>query len=97
MPTPTITSATLDKASYSVGDSALLTVVRGDTSTEARTDSLSVVATGADGAFSETTTVTVSIEATVSEASTVSVSDSSGRVWTAGADDGTTAQFSATI
>lgn len=97
MPTPTITSATLDKPTYSVGDVATLTVVRADTSTEAHSDSLSITATGADGAISETTTVTVSIDGTVTEASTVSVTDSSGRVWSPVSDDSVTAVFSATI
>lgn len=97
MPTPTITSATLDKPTYSVGDTATLTVVRADTSTEARSDSLTVGVVGADGTAGESVTLTVSIDATVNETSTVSVSDSSGRVWTSASDDGSQAVFTATI
>lgn len=98
MPTPTITSATLDKPSYSVGDLATLTVDVADTSTAERSDTLSVVAVGADGTASETTTLTITIDATVSETTTVSVSDSSGRVWTQTSDAGTNpAVFTATI
>lgn len=97
MPTPTITSASLDKDSYAVGDTATLTVVRADGSTEGRSDSLSIVATGADGTPSATETLTITIEATVGESSTISVSDSSGRVWSQASDDGSQAVFTATI
>lgn len=97
MPTPTITSATLDKDSYSIGDVALLTVVRGDTSTEAHSDEIDVVALGADGTSSAITTLTISIEATTSESTEVKVTDSSGRAWSTASDDTVTAVLSATI
>ncbi len=95
--TVAVTSATLDKnpAGYAAGDVMTLTVVRAASSTSERVDTLDVGASAADGTQAAKLTITATIEITTPEASTVAFTDSSGRAWTAGRDDGMTAVFTA--
>lgn len=97
MAQPVISSATFDKDSYSVGDTALLTVVRGDETTTSETDAVTVTATdnvtGEASEFSATLTITDVRK----DPTTVAVSSAAGRVFTAVSDDGTTAVFSTTV
>jgi hypothetical protein len=94
--TVTITSATLDKASYATGDTMTLTIVRSATATTEAALNLAVNATGADGTQATPINVTATIEVTSPEASTVGVTDDSGRQWAQASDDGTTAVWTAT-
>lgn len=84
MATPVITSASLDKPTYKVGDKMTLTVVYGDTDTKALT--VSIVVTDAEGNKSAPTTATAVIDPL-----TLSVTDSSGKVWTTVSNNGSVA------
>lgn len=79
-------SASLDKATYADGETMVLTVNRSDADTEALT--LTIVATDKSGNASNPVSVTATIDPT-----TVSVSDSSGRVWAQQSDNGAVAVF----
>jgi len=87
MANPTV-SASLDKAAYAEGETMVLTVNRSDADTEALT--LTIVATDKSGNSSTPVNVTATIDPT-----TVSVSDSSGRVWAQQSDNGSIAVFTA--
>jgi hypothetical protein len=93
--TVTISSATLDKDTYAAGDPMTLTVVRSASTTTERTDTLTVGATAGD-ASAPTVSASLTVTLTSPEASTVSVSDDSGRTWTQVSDDGATAVLTAT-
>lgn len=97
-----IVSATLDKPSYTKGETATLTVVRTDSSTVVASQATSVgTVTETDTATAETTTLAfdllVDTVTTTTGASTVAVTDDAGRVWTQVSDDGGTAVLTATV
>jgi hypothetical protein len=84
-------SASLDKASYVPGETAILTVsYNGDG--EANVNTITV--RGVDGAGNA---ALVTVQLTVVDKISLSVVDDSGRVWTLLSDDGSTAVFTATI
>lgn len=74
-------TATLDKSGYKPGDKMTLAVV---SDKRLQSTTISVAAGG------ETVKVTTTVQLPVS------LTDSTGRVWTAGADDGKTAVYTAT-
>jgi hypothetical protein len=88
MANPTVT-AVLDKATYAPGDPVTLTVSYGDADTKAST----VTVTGTDAAGNP---ATVTVNLNVSDPVALTVSDDGGRAWAKGADNGSTAVFTAT-
>lgn len=93
--TVTISSATLDKPTYAAGETMTLTVVRSATATSAGTLNLTVNASDAAGTQAIPVQVSATIEVTAPEASSVAVTDSSGREWTKQSDDGATSVWTA--
>lgn len=83
-------SASLDKTSYNVGDTATLTVNYSDPNSS----SLSVTVSVADSAGNKSAPVTV---AAVIDPAQATVTDTSGRTWTKQSDNGAVAVFTATI
>lgn len=87
MANPTVT-ASLDKATYNVGDNMILTVVYGDADTQSIT--VTVQVTDKSGNQSNPQNVSAVIDPL-----TVAVTDDSGRTWTRQSDNGTTAVYKA--
>lgn len=87
MANPTVT-ASLDKATYSVGENMILTVVYGDADTQSVT--VTVQVTDKSGNQSNPQNVSAVIDPL-----TVAVTDDSGRTWTRQTDNGTTAVYKA--
>lgn len=86
MAAPTVT-ATLDRATYKPGDTALLTVRYGDPDTKPLT--ITVTVTDLEGNTSAPATVTAVIDPL-----TVAVVDSAGKAWTRVSDSGSVAVYS---
>lgn len=89
MSTPTV-SASLDKSSYSPGETATLTVTYGDADTETMT--VTVVVTDAEGNSSNPAQVTAVVDPL-----TITVSDDSGRTWAQQSDSGSVAVYTTTV
>jgi hypothetical protein len=88
MSSPTV-AASLNKAAYAVGETMTLTVTYGDPDRKTLTVTVTVEDTDA-------TTAPATVTATaVIDPLTVTVSDSSGRVWTKVSDSGTVAVYTA--
>lgn len=84
-------TATLDKASYNVGDTMTLTIAGGDILTQSTTATLTgtVTVQAADGAVTTVPFGPVTVNGTTSTPQSVrisSIADSDGRVWTIAAD-----------
>lgn len=89
MANPTV-AASLNKAAYSPGETATLTVTYGDSDNS--TSTVTVTVTDQAGGTG-TSTVTLVKQDAVS----ASVTDSSGRSWTKQSDTGSVAVFTATV
>jgi hypothetical protein len=87
MPAPTV-SASLDKTAYQPDETMTLTVTYSDPDTEAVT--VTVVVTDSQGNTSDPATVTAVVDPSV-----LTVTDSSGRVWTKVSDNGSVAVYTA--
>ena len=88
MATPTVT-ASLNKPTYQPGEQMTLTVNYSDTDT--RSMSVTITVADSQGNTSAPTTVNAVIDP-----STITVNDTSGRVWTKQSDTGSVAVFTAT-
>ncbi len=88
MSAPTITAASLDKASYAPNETMTLTVTYGDPDTKRQT--VTIVVTDQGGNASAPVTVPVVIDPL-----TVSVTDDGSRTWTKVSDTGVVAVFTA--
>ena len=89
MANPFITSVSFNKAAYAVGEVATMTVVYGDPDT--KTQQVEAKVTDSQG------NVVTAVGTFVVDPLTLTVTDSTGRVWTKQSDSGTTAVFKATI
>ena len=89
MANPFITSVTFNKAAYAVGEQATMTVVYGDPDTKTQ----QVEAKVTDGAGN----VVTAVGSFIVDPLTLTITDTTGRVWTKQTDSGTVAVFKATI
>lgn len=89
MATPTV-SASLDKPTYQVGDTATLTITYTDD--DSKPLSVTITVTDSSGNTSEPVTVTAVVDAL-----TIDVSDDSGREWAKQSDSGTVAVYTTTV
>jgi hypothetical protein len=85
-----VLSATLNKASYVPGETAILTVVYSDGDSNTNT----ITVRGKDSSGLE---AVITVQFTVVDKVNLTVLDDSGRVWTLQTDDGSTAVYTATI
>lgn len=90
MASPTV-SASLDKTTYALGDTATLTVTYADADTQPLTVTITV--TDSTGNTSDP----VSVTANITDSVTVTVTDDSGRTWAKKSDTGAIAVYTATI
>lgn len=88
MAAPTV-SASLDKTTYQPDETMTLTVTYADPDTEAVT--VTIVVTDSQGNTSNPAVVTAVVDPSV-----LTVTDSSGRVWTKASDNGSVAVYTAT-
>jgi hypothetical protein len=89
MATPTI-SGSLDKATYPLGAVMTATVSYGDA--DAKTGSVSITVTDAEG----NTSAPVVMPYSITDGLTLSFSDSLGKTWTKASDNGSVAVYTAT-
>lgn len=97
MAQPVISSATFDKDSYVAGDTALLTVVRGDETTTSETDAVTVSATDNVTGESSTFSATLTISDVTKDPTTVGATSATGRTFTIVSDDTVTAVLSTIV
>lgn len=89
MATPTV-SASLDKAVYSPGDTATLTVTYNDPDTSQL--KVTVTVTDAEGNTSDPAVVSATIDP-----SQITVTDNSGHTWAKQSDNGSVAVYTTTV